>query len=294
MKNWARLAFFVVAVSWGSSFAFQKVILGYIDAYSLTFWNFAVASVVLLVLVGYHQANLLYRWREGLVLGVLLAATEILQMIGLEHTSSANTAFITNMGMLFIPYAGWIIFKHRVSAVHNLALALAAIGMFLLVGGVRAFGYGDGMLLMSALSVALYFLYSQRFEGERSSHVLPLLVQQFFVTTILSACAVLFWGHGFAVPNQIQFQFGVQIIVFTVIPYMLVQWASRWTDEMVAAIYDGVVEPLVGGIISWVVFAEPTTTLAVCGGIMMVSAFALANVFAYKHVLLKRFTRFLT
>lgn len=294
MKNWTRIAFFIVALSWGVSFAFQKVLLRYIDAYTLTFWIFAVAFCVLLGIALLYRARLLYRWRQGFVLGTLLAAMEIFQMVGLEHTSSANTAFITNMGMLFIPYAGWLIFKHRVSAINNVALVLAALGMYFLVGGVHAFGYGEFMLMTSAAAMAFYFLYSQRFEGEESSHILPLLVQQFFVTAVLSAIAVLAFGHGFAVPQHIRLEFGIQIAVFTVIPYMLVQWGSRWTDEMISAFYDGVVEPLVGGITSWVVFAEPTTPSHVWGGVLMVVAFAVANIFAYKHVLLKRFTRFLT
>lgn len=199
MQNWSKFAFFIVALLWGSSFAFQKILLDVINPFTFTFWNFTIACLVLLSIALVKGTRILYRVREGIVLGSLLAVLEILQMFGLKFSTPANTAFISNLGMLLIPYAGLLLFRHKVSFANNIAVLLAMVGMYFLVGGLHGFGFGEAMLLASAIAMSLYFLYSQRFEGERSSHFLALLIQQFFVTAILSGLVVLFVGESFVV-----------------------------------------------------------------------------------------------
>lgn len=285
VKNWSKFAFFIAAMLWGVSFAFQKPLLEEVSPYNFTFWNFFVSGVVLLIVAMTKKSNLMYRIKEGFVLGTLLAGMEIFQMVGLKYASAADTAFISNLGMLLIPYFGWVLYRHKVSAFSNATLLLAVVGLYLLVGGPTGFGFGQLMLLLSAASMALYFLYTERFSGERHSHLLVLLVQQFFTTSIICAAIVFFSGDSFSVVEGIRVNFFWQVIAFTALPYMLIQWASRWADEMVAAIYDGVVEPLFGAIGAWVIMVEPTTRESVIGAFIMVTAFAFGSIFSYKHFL---------
>ncbi len=283
MKNWSRFSFFAVAILWGSSFAFQKQLLVAINPYTFTFWNFCISGVFLLALALYKRSALTYRLKEGILLGLLLSGLEILQMVGLHLSTSANTVFISNVGMLLIPYGGWVLFRHRVSRKNNVALVMAIVGMYLLVGGITGIGWGEVYLLGSAVMMALYFLYAERFGAEKSSHLLALLVQQFLTTTVACALVILCIGDSFAIAGPFVAPLLWQIVVFTTVPYMLVQWASKWADEMIAAVYDGVAEPLVGGLVSWVFFAEPATRLNVLGGVLMVVAFVFANIFSNKH-----------
>jgi drug/metabolite transporter (DMT)-like permease len=222
-------------------------------------------------------------------LGALLAGIELFQTAGLSITSSANTVFISNIGMLFVPYAGWMLFRHRISLKDNVAIIMAILGMYMLVGGIHGFGIGEVLLLLSGVCMALYFPYLRRFEGEKSSHVLALSVQQFFVVTVISSLIVLLVQDSFSVPSQVIGNLFAQILMFNAVPYMLILWASQWADEMVAAIYDGVVEPLVGGIVAWGFFAEATTQTRVLGALIMVVAFAFGSIFSGRHFLHRRF-----
>ena len=237
----------------------------------------------MLVIALYERSPLTYRLKEGILVGLLLAGLEILQMVGLQLSTSADTVFISNLGMLLIPYGGWLLFKHKVSKQNNVALLLAIVGMYYLVGGVGGFGWGQLFLLLSAALMALYFLYLEKYGAEKKSHLLALLVQQFFTTTVVCALVILFIGDSFTVSNSIVVPLLWQVVVFTTVPYILVQWASRYADEMIAAVYDGVVEPLIGGIVSWGFFLEPATRANVMGGILMVVAFAFAAIFSKKH-----------
>lgn len=177
--KFSKIALLVVALSWGSSFAFQQHLVEVINPIVFTFYNFLGAFVVFLIYALYSKHNLLFRWREGLVLGALITVMEITQMYGLRLSSAANTSFISNLGMLLIPFVGFILYRHRVKKEHAFSLLLAVTGMCFLVGGVHGFRFGDFMLVLSALSMALYFLYSEVFEARKGSQLSVLCVQQF-------------------------------------------------------------------------------------------------------------------
>jgi drug/metabolite transporter (DMT)-like permease len=216
-----------------------------------------------------------------------VAGMEILEMVGLKMTTSASTVFITNLGMLIIPYVGFLFFKRKVKTVDSIAVAIAILGMYMLVGGVHGFSIGDAVLLLSALSSAFYFIYSERFEAERARHITTLCVQQFFVISVICLVWGLYSGTSFTIESSLHFTLLWQIVLFTTIPYAIIQWASRYADEMIAAIYDGVVEPLVGGVMAWVIFMEPTSHVKVLGAVIMLLAFSIGFMSS------KRWKRFL-
>ena len=159
----SRRIFFIAAVLWGASYAVQKPLLDHIDPVVFTFWNFFLSGILFFGYALIKRIPLTFRWREGIVLGFFLCGMEILEMVGLHMTSSARTVFLTNVGMLIIPYVGWIFFKDRVKVEDGLAIAIAILGMYMLVGGVRGFSWGDAILLLSAFSSAFYFIYSEFF-----------------------------------------------------------------------------------------------------------------------------------
>lgn len=282
-KQSSKLVFFIAAVLWGASYAIQKPLLEYIDPVVFTFWNFFLSGILFFAYAIANKIPLTYRWREGLILGVFVSGMEILEMVGLKLTSSANTVFLTNLGMLIIPYVGWLFYKGKVKIEDGIAVAIAIVGMYLLVGGVHGFGVGEIVLLLSALSSAFYFIYSERFEAERARHITTLCVQQFFVISLICLVWGLWSGTSFMIESSLRLTLLWQIVLFTTIPYAIIQWASRYADEMIATIYDGVVEPLTGAILSWVILAEATTLIQVVGGVLMILSFIFASIFSRRH-----------
>jgi drug/metabolite transporter (DMT)-like permease len=282
-KNKSKGIFFVAAVLWGMSYAVQKPLLESIDPVVFTFWNFFLSGIAFLVYAVVKQIPITYRWKEGVVLGFFLCGMEILEMVGLKMTSSANTVFLTNLGMLIIPFVGYLFFRKSVKKEDSVAILIAIVGMYFLVGGMRGFGLGEGVLLLSALSSAFYFMYSERFEAEKARHITTLCVQQFFVISLVCFVWSEFVGTSFGIPEGVRFDLLWQIVAFTAVPYSIIQWASRWADEIIAAIYDGVVEPLTGAFMSWFIFSEATSVLKILGGMMMVVSFIFAAVATRRH-----------
>lgn len=276
------MVFSLVAILWGASYAAQKTLLVFIDPVVFTFWNFFLSGLVFFFYAIVRGSPLTYRWKEGVVLGLFLSGVEIFQMVGLNMTSSANTAFLTNLGMLIIPFVGWFLFKNVLKVTDVVILGVAIIGMYLLVGGVSGFGPGDGIVLLSAFASALYFLYSERFEAEKDGHITSLCVQQFFTIALVCFVWGLFANTSFVIPSSLHTEFLWQIIIFTTIPYGIIQWACIYADGMTAALYDGVVEPLVGAIFSWVIFLEATSATKMMGAVIMLIAFVSPVIFTRK------------
>lgn len=282
-KQSSKLIFLIAALLWGSSYAIQKPLLEYIDPVIFTFWNFFLSGVVFTIYAVIRKIPLMYRWREGLILGIFVSGMEILEMVGLKLTSSANTVFLTNLGMLMIPFVGYLFFRSKIKIEDGIAIGIAAIGMYFLVGGIQGFNIGDGVVFLSSLSSAFYFIYSERYEAERARHITTLCIQQFFIISAVCIAWGVYAGTSFAVPSSLHITLLWQIILFTTIPYTIIQWASRWADEMVAAIYDGVIEPLTGATLSWFVFLEATTPTKMLGGGLMILSFVFAALFSRRH-----------
>jgi drug/metabolite transporter (DMT)-like permease len=284
-KHTSKIVFFAAALLWGASYPFQKPLLDILPPVSFTFWNFSISLFLFLLYAIYKKIPLLYRWREGVTLGLMLSGIEIFEMVGLQSTFSANAVFLTNFGMLLVPFTGWLLFRHVIKRVDFLSLLLATFGMYLLVGGLHGFTMGDSFLLLSALSCAFYFVYSERFEAERASHITTLCIQQFAVISLVCLCWNLFNGISFAVPHATQGILILEILAFTTLPYAIIQWASRYADEMIAAVYDGIVEPVVGCLVAWFVFFEPATRFQIIGGVIMLFAFAFSALVSDRHFL---------
>ncbi len=283
-KKRSKLVYFIAALLWGASYAIQKPLLDHINPVSFTFWNFLLSVLLFLPYAFFKKIPLLHRWREGLVLGIFVSGMEILEMVGLNLTTSANTVFLTNLGMLIIPYVGYAMYRYRIKRADNVAILVAIVGMYFLVGGMSGFGVGEFILLLSALSSAFYFIYSERFERERATHITALCIQQFLIITAICLLWSVFDPNtSLVVAQPYWWPLLWQTLLFTTIPYGIIQWASRWADEMVATLYDGVVEPLTGAIMSWAVFHEATTPLQVAGGILMIVSFVLAALITKRH-----------
>ncbi|MDB5260157.1 MAG: DMT(drug/metabolite transporter) superfamily permease [Candidatus Nomurabacteria bacterium] len=287
-KQFPKIAILAVAILWGSSFAFQKGLLEVIDPITFTFYNFFVVGVLFLLYAIFHKRNLFYRWREGILLGVLITGTEVAQMIGLHLSSAANTSFISNVGMLLIPYVGFMLYRHKVTKMDTFTIIGAAMGMYLLLGGIKGVGVGDIFLLISACFMAFYFLLSERYEGEAGGYMSVLCAQQFLIVGLLTGVYILFTQITFSVASQVLPTFAWQIFVFTALPYALIQWSSKYANEMMVTMYDGVVEPLVGGLVAWGLFYEHVTPLKVMGALIMVICFGISAIYSERQILLSK------
>jgi drug/metabolite transporter (DMT)-like permease len=146
------LALLVVTIFWGTTFPAMKDLTSYFSPVWIIFTRFILAGVLL-------APFLLRATRRdsvaGALLGVLLFFCYMFQVEGLALTSSNRNAFITGLNVLVVPLLGLAAGKMPERRI-VIALVLAMAGLFALCGDGGAWGRGDTLALMGALSFGLY------------------------------------------------------------------------------------------------------------------------------------------
>jgi drug/metabolite transporter (DMT)-like permease len=128
---------------WGSAFVAQRFGAETMAFASFTAVRHALGALVLLVVVAVFDTSArrtrterAARWRQvllpGLGVGVALSGGSLLQQAGLATTTAGNAGFITGLYMVFIPIAGWLLFRQRAGRWTWVGALLALCGLYLL------------------------------------------------------------------------------------------------------------------------------------------------------------------
>lgn len=92
----------------------------------------------------------------GLLLTVPFYAGFILQITGLQITSSTTSAFLTSLTVILTPLAGFLLFRERVSWGNAAGAVIALAGVYVLTNPAGA-TFGRGEVLGAACAVAFTF-----------------------------------------------------------------------------------------------------------------------------------------
>jgi drug/metabolite transporter (DMT)-like permease len=168
----AHILLLAIVMVWGTTFALVKDALQDVSPLLFNLLRMSLAFVALAVINHRHLRNLSRRTvLSGLVVGLFLAAGYQFQTAGLAHTTSAKSAFITGLIVVFVPlFTAFPLLRPR--GVHapgwNTALGalVAFAGLLLLTtpSGTRfayifaTIGVGDLLTLACAIAFAGHLL----------------------------------------------------------------------------------------------------------------------------------------
>ena len=145
----------LLAVFWGSTFFSIKGLLGALPAADLLAVRFTISTAILVVVL--HRSWRMSRTTllRGVVLGVVYGSAQLLQTVGLGHTSASISGFLTGLYVVFTPVIGLVAFRVRVRGVvwAGVGLALVGLGLLALRPGPGGLGIGYGDLLTIACAV---------------------------------------------------------------------------------------------------------------------------------------------
>ena len=187
-KRYGKLALFLTAMLWGTTFAIGKIATEAFSASFIIALRFTVASLALLVVVC-PLRNLLNRqyWIDGIWMGITLFLSYILQVAGLAmDTSPGKSAFLCTTYCVMVPFMYWFATKKRPEMLHIVCvfLCLLGIGILSLKGGF-GMSAGDVLTVLSGVPCAVNIVTSAIVCQNKN----PLLL-----TTIeLGAVAALAW-----------------------------------------------------------------------------------------------------
>jgi drug/metabolite transporter (DMT)-like permease len=150
-RRQADLALLLATFLWGTSFVAVKDALADATPFAFLAVRFGVAALVLVPGTRFRPRPTGRELRGGILLGVLVAVGFLTQTAGLVITTPARSAFIVSVSSVLAPVIALAVLAERPSWLTGTALAVAALGIYLLtapdVGGLNR---GDLLTLVCA------------------------------------------------------------------------------------------------------------------------------------------------
>jgi drug/metabolite transporter (DMT)-like permease len=185
----------------------------------------------------------------GIALGFTAFVAYVCQNVGLQHTSTSNSAFITGLFAVFTPLIAALVYRRLPNRSVVISVVVAVFGLFLLTGADLNLGFGDAITLVTALFFGIWFVqvgaWANRFDVVSLTCVELLALAAFAVPfvaaeglgemTAQALFAVVFTGLGCSA-----FAFSIQV------------WAQRRIEPARASIIS-LLEPVVAGFVGYAV-----------------------------------------
>jgi drug/metabolite transporter (DMT)-like permease len=197
------------AIVWGFAFSFQEIAsnnVHLIDAFFFGGIRFGVGALSLIPVIllfekekGLEKSEKKLKMKNtvvfGIITGAILFAASTVQQFGIQITQASGKAgFITGMYLIFVPIAGYILFKQRISPIVWGAAIIALGGLYFLCIGGEGFtvSVGDILLLSCALCFTGHIIVIDKFIGRVSA--LKYSAVQFGTVAVLNIITGIFFG----------------------------------------------------------------------------------------------------
>jgi len=213
----------------------------------------------------------------GALLGALLFVCYMLQLSGLELTSSNRNAFVTGLNVLVVPLLGLAVGKIPERKI-VLAIALAIGGLFALCWDGGAWGAGDNLALGGAFCFGAYIKLLE-VVSRKSSHLMALTAIQIIVVAVCAAIWLLGWELPQHPLNWAQFSrdgvddlpnFLYLAVVATASIIALQTWGQRNTSANEAAVIYAF-EPACAAIAAFFWLGETMAWRGVFGALLLIA-----------------------
>ena len=198
----------------------------------------------------------------------------------IEFTSVANSTLLANLASIFVTLAAWVLWRERPRALFLAALALALIGVALLVHTSLDFSptalLGDALGVVTAMFYAWYIL---AVKGLRDRGAATLQVMA--VTTTLTA--VILFPVALASGEQMlpSSAFGWWILLgLALVTHAAGQGLIAYALAHLPAPFSSVgllLQPVVAAFFAWILLSEPLVALQIAGGLVVLAAIWLAH-----------------
>ncbi len=297
------LALLLATMAWGGSFTWAKAAgdgvnqaVGLpagalIGPILLLAWRFTAAGVLWLIL--FPGARRGWSWPSlgrSVLLGALLWAGQTVQVLGLDRTSEAVSAFLTSLTVVFVPLLMVVVLRRPPRAALWLPISLAALGIWLMTGASPT-GFGAGEML--GLACAILFSAHMIALGEVARHDSPwrIAVGQFLSVGLGSAVTCLFVSHGPA-PLTLRAQWAIisssqlwphvvlLIVVSTMAAFGLMFYFQPQLDPTRAALIY-LAEPIFAALYAYAAVGKSLSTGALLGASLILTANALVEIMAW-------------
>jgi drug/metabolite transporter (DMT)-like permease len=181
------------------------------------------------------------------VLGLLGIVAYQTQNVGLHHTSTSNSSFITGLFVVFTPVIAALRYHRPPRRPVVVAVGCALVGLFLLTGAQLEMSFGDAVTLITAFAWAVWLIGTG--EVTRRYDTFALIFVQVITIGIGSVVIAAFEGVG-SVTAAVVLAVVVTGVGCSAVAFSLSAWAQRIIDPERAGVIN-LLEPVVAGVIGY-------------------------------------------
>lgn len=249
-----ELALIGATIAYGATFVLVQDALERVTPVGFILLRFSVGAAVLVPFAlrrGWRRPQVPETERAfavaALAFGVTGFAGYWFQNAGLQRTTTSNSAFITGLFVVFTPLVETVV-RHTPPARNVLAaVAVSAVGLFLLTGAELSVNAGDALTLGCAFTFGIWISlggeYSQRFDP------IALTTAQMVVFAALAVPVVALDGLG-EVDGRVIVAVLVTGVLCSAVAFSLQLWAQRFVEPSRAAVIL-LFEPVVAGFVGY-------------------------------------------
>ena len=274
----AKLALFLTAALWGSTFTISKLAAEAFSASFIIASRFLVASLALLIAAYPQRKQLDKKYiKDGFWLGLTLFASYLLQVQGLTlDTSPGKSAFLCTTYCVMVPFIYWLVTKERPKLHHILCvfICLTGVGILSLSGG-WGMSAGDILTVLSGLPCAVNMVISSIVSKNRN--VLLLTTVELWVVTIL-AWIFVFIGREMPAVFPVKAVGGIVFLALfaTALCMFLQGYGLKYAEPAIGGMIISL-ESVFGVIFSIIIYKEQVTLRMTAGFIVIFLAILLSQ-----------------
>jgi drug/metabolite transporter (DMT)-like permease len=271
----AALGLLGVTAAWGSTFFLLKDVVERVPVSDFLAVRFALAAAAVWLLAPRSVSRLTSaERRSGALLGVVYGGAQLLQTVGLQHTSASVSGFVTGMYVVFTPLLGALLLRARIGRTVWVAVAIATAGLAVLSLQGLSVGGGEALTLASAVLYALHIVGLGVWSSGRNA--LGLTVVQ--LLTITAVCGVGAAPGGLVLP-----QTGADwlaLVYMALVAGALALVVQTWAQAHLAATRAAIImtmEPVFAGLFAVLLGGERLGPRVVVGGGLVLAAMYLVE-----------------
>jgi drug/metabolite transporter (DMT)-like permease len=181
----AELLLFLVATLWAGTFPIVKTSVVTFPPFYFVGIRFLIGAL-LFTLIFFNKLKLQEPAviKAGLILGLLQTIGFASQTIGMLYTTASNSALITGITILIVPFAQYIITRKPVHFENWIGIAIVITGLFFLTQPhISGINKGDFITMICAFAWAFYIIYIDVYTNKHD--ITTLIFIQLWMTAVI-------------------------------------------------------------------------------------------------------------
>ena len=284
----SRVAFLCLLAG-GCAIAFAPIFVRLADTgpVASAFWRCALAVPLLWLWALAKRGQNPFRPEKGsdpflplVAAGLFFAADLGVWHFSILYTSVANSTVLANLAPIFVTLAGWLVWRRTVTRTFLFGMAVAILGMFVLVGPNFALGgrplLGDALGALTAVFYAGYFLAIKVTRDAGGSTARLMAWSTTITAIVLLPIALLapqpFWPSGVAGWWVLA---GLALIT-QILGQGLIAYAFAHLPASLSSV-SLLIQPVMAALFAWLIFGEAIGAAQYLGGAIVLAGIWLAR-----------------